>query len=144
MQTRGQPPSARLRSLAWACAIVGLVLACYWPALRGGLLWDDASHVTRPDLRSWAGLGRIWLSVGSTEQYYPVLHSAFWLEHRLWGDSTLGYHLANVALHGLACCLLAAALARLGALRLRSAQESAGGAGPGAGLPAGAAALAAA
>src|SRR5271166_161044 len=144
MQTRGQPPSARLRSLAWACAIVGLVLACYWPALRGGLLWDDASHVTRPDLRSWAGLGRIWLGVRSTEQYYPVLHSAFWLEHRLWGDSTLGYHLANVVLHSLACCLFMEALLRLDGLRAGDGQDRPAGAGPPAGrLPTGAAALAA-
>jgi tetratricopeptide (TPR) repeat protein len=24
-------------------------------------------------------------AVGATQQYYPVLHSAFWVEHRLWG-----------------------------------------------------------
>jgi len=123
--------SPRLRALAWAAVLLGLVLACYWPALRGGLVWDDASHVPRPDLRSWAGLGRIWLRFGATEQYYPALHSAFWLEHRLWGDSTLGYHLANVALHALNCWLVMAALRRLGELR-----------GPG-GLPPGAAAGAA-
>ena len=93
--------------------IYGLALACYWPALHGGLVWDDAGHVTRPDLRSWAGLGRIWFDLRATQQYYPVLHSAFWIEHRLWGDATLGYHLMNVLLHAAACCLLAVALQRL-------------------------------
>ena len=34
---------------------------------------------------------------GATQQYYPLLHSAFWLEHKLWGDATLGYHLVNIA-----------------------------------------------
>ena len=93
--------------------VFALVLLCYWPALRGALLWDDPAHVTRPELRSWAGLGRIWWDVGATQQYYPVLHSVFWIEHRLWGDSTLGYHLANVLWHAASCCLLALLLRRL-------------------------------
>ena len=93
--------------------VFGLVLACYWPALRGGLVWDDAAHVTRPDLRSWSGLVRIWSDLRATQQYYPVLHSAFWIEHRLWGDATLGYHLVNVLFHAASCCLLALVLQRL-------------------------------
>ncbi len=131
----GMPSPTRPRPApvpAWVLGglILGLVLACYWPALTGALVWDDASHVTRPDLRSWAGLGRIWCSLGATEQYYPVVHSAFWFEYRLWGASTLGYHLVNVFLHAADCCLLVVALVRLG--RMRAAA-----------LPAGAALLAA-
>jgi tetratricopeptide (TPR) repeat protein len=94
---------------AW---IAGLVLVCYWPALRGGMLWDDAAHVTAPELRSWAGLGRIWTEIRATQQFYPVLHSTFWIEHRLWGDAVLGYHLANVAQHALAALLLVGLLRR--------------------------------
>jgi Flp pilus assembly protein TadD len=93
--------------------IFGLVLFCYWPALHGALLWDDPAHVPRPDLQSWHGLGRIWTDLRATQQYYPVLFSAFWIEHRLWGDDTLGYHLANVVFHSLSCCLLALLLRRL-------------------------------
>ncbi len=36
---------------------------------------------------------------GATQQYYPLLHSAFWIEHHLWDDHPLGYHLLNLALH---------------------------------------------
>ena len=96
-----------------AVLVCGVVLACYWPALHGGLVWDDPAHVTRPELRSWAGLGRIWFDLHATQQYYPILHSAFWIEHRLWGDATLGYHLVNCLLHAAACCLLALVLRRL-------------------------------
>jgi protein O-mannosyl-transferase len=98
----------------WTAAlIVGLTLLCYWPALRGALLWDDDGHVTKPELRSLAGLGQIWFNIHATQQYYPLLHSAFWLEHALWGDETLGYHLVNVAEHALAACLLVLVLRRL-------------------------------
>ncbi|HTH47387.1 MAG TPA: tetratricopeptide repeat protein [Candidatus Limnocylindria bacterium] len=93
--------------------LLALVLACYWPALHGGILWDDPAHIPRRDLRSWSGLWRIWTDVKSTQQYYPVLFSAFWVEYRLWGDQTLGYHLVNVALHTTSCCLLAWLLRRL-------------------------------
>jgi tetratricopeptide (TPR) repeat protein len=42
-----------------------------------------------------------------------LLHSAFWIEHRLWGDAVLGYHLANVLLHAAAAGLLVLILRRL-------------------------------
>ena len=66
------------------------VFLAYQPAWQGGLIWDDDAHVTRPELRSLQGLYRIWFDLGATQQYYPLLHSAFWVEHRLWGDATLG------------------------------------------------------
>jgi tetratricopeptide (TPR) repeat protein len=100
-------------------AIVGLlaaVLAAYWPALRGGPLWDDDAHITIPDLQSARGLWRIWFELGATKQYYPVLHSAFWLQHRLWGDAMFGYHLTNILFHVVATILMAAILRRLGVM----------------------------
>ena len=96
-----------------AAAIFGLVWVCYWPALHGGVLWDDPAHITRVDLRSWSGLWRIWSDLRSTQQYYPVLFSAFWVEHRLWGDHTVGYHLVNLFFHSTSCCLFALILRRL-------------------------------
>jgi protein O-mannosyl-transferase len=90
-----------------------LTLLAYWPALQGGFVWDDDNHVTRPELQSLHGLGRIWSDLHAASQYYPLLHSAFWLEHRIWGDSVLGYHLLNVALHALSACLLVLILKRL-------------------------------
>ena len=104
------------RGPLWAAvsvlAVFGGTLAAYLPALHGGFLWDDAAHITARSLQGWDGLWKIWFRLGSTQQYYPVLHSAFWVEHRLWGDSVLGYHLVNVGLHAAAACLFALALAR--------------------------------
>ena len=100
------------RDHAWL-VILAAVFVAYLPALNGGPLWDDFSHITVPELRSLEGLWRIWSEVGATQQYYPLLHSAFWLEHRLWGDSFVGYHLAGVALHSAAAFLLVLILRRL-------------------------------
>ena len=98
----------------WIFAGIFLVtLLAYWPALSGGFIWDDDGHVTRADLRGLSGLFRIWFEFGATQQYYPALHSAFWLEHLVWGDAPLGYHLLNVLLHASAACLFCTLLRRL-------------------------------
>lgn len=88
-------------------------LIAYWPALQGGLLWDDESHVTKPELQSLHGLWRIWSDVRAVPQYYPLLHSAFWLEHQIWGNTVLGYHLTNVVLHTISAGLVVLLVRRL-------------------------------
>lgn len=85
----------------------------YRPVLHGGVLWDDAGHITKPSLQSVGGLYRIWFEVGATQQYYPLLHTAFWFEHKLWGDAMLGYHLVNVLWHLVAVTLVYAILKKL-------------------------------
>jgi tetratricopeptide (TPR) repeat protein len=85
----------------------------YRPALTGAVLWDDNAHITKPELRSFDGLSSIWLKLGATQQYYPLLHSAFWIEHKLWGDSVLGYHLVNVLWHMISVSLVYSILRKL-------------------------------
>jgi tetratricopeptide (TPR) repeat protein len=89
-----------------------VTLAAYQPAWHGGLLWDDVAHLTAPALTSWHGLGQIWTDFTATQQYYPVVNSAFWLMNRLWGHATLGYHLVNILLHACSAVLLARLLRR--------------------------------
>ncbi len=91
--------------------LVVAVFLVYQPAWQGALIWDDNAHVTKPELRSWHGLYRIWFDLKATQQYYPLLHSAFWIEHKLWGDATLGYHLLNIFLHATAALMVALVLA---------------------------------
>jgi tetratricopeptide (TPR) repeat protein len=99
---------------ALACAaIAGLTLLVYARTCGFGFIWDDAAHVTAPDLRSLGGLLRIWTEPGATQQYYPLLHGFFWLQFHLWGDAPAGYHAVNVLLHAGNACLLAAVVARL-------------------------------
>jgi tetratricopeptide (TPR) repeat protein len=97
----------------FAAALIVAVFLAYQPAWQGGFIWDDNVHVTKPELRSLQGLYHIWFDIGATQQYYPLLYSAFWFEHRLWGDATLGYHLLNILLHCLAALMVAIILRRL-------------------------------
>jgi tetratricopeptide (TPR) repeat protein len=98
--------------VAWLL-LVGLTLVVYAPSLTGQFLWDDDAHVTRPELRSLGGLERIWVDPGATQQYYPLLHTAFWIEHRIWGDAVLGYHVVSVVLHATSAWLLLLLMRRL-------------------------------
>jgi protein O-mannosyl-transferase len=99
----------------WVFASLLLIFAAiaYLPALNGTPIWDDDAHITRPELRSWDGLAKIWTQPGSTQQYYPFVHTVFWLEHQLWGDAPLGYHLVNLLLHCFSALLLLKILRRL-------------------------------
>jgi tetratricopeptide (TPR) repeat protein len=100
------------RFAPWAM-IFCATLAAYLPALQGSPLWDDGGHLTKPALQSLHGLWRIWFELGATQQYYPLLHSAFWFEHRIWGDAMLGYHLTNIVFHALSACLVVLIMRRL-------------------------------
>jgi protein O-mannosyl-transferase len=93
--------------------LLAALLAAYYPAWHGGPLWDDDAHLTRDALRSSAGLYRIWFEPGATQQYYPLVHSAFWILHKVFGDATLGYHLVSICLHALSSWLVAIVLRRL-------------------------------
>ncbi len=90
----------------WAGLLVLLVIAVYWPTLSNGFIWDDDAHVEmNRTLRSAGGLADIWFHLGATPQYYPLVHTTFWVEYHLWGLTPRGYHAVNMALHA-GCVLL--------------------------------------
>jgi tetratricopeptide (TPR) repeat protein len=108
-----QSPARAAAPAAVALLVCAAAVAAYWPALVGGFIWDDDGHVTRASLQPLHGLWSIWFQPGATQQYYPVLHTLFWFEHRLWGDSAAGYHVANLVLHLGGCLLFYRLLRRL-------------------------------
>jgi protein O-mannosyl-transferase len=106
-------PSSRNRDLLWGLLLLAATLFAYQPCWNGQPVWDDDINLIRPELRSSAGLVRIWTQLGATQQYYPLAYSVFWLEHHLWGASTLGYHLLNILLHVFSALLIVKILRRL-------------------------------
>jgi protein O-mannosyl-transferase len=96
----------RLRDWLWGLLLVIATLAAYQPAWNGKPIWDDDAHLTYPEHRSLAGLGRLWTEPGATQQYYPVVYTAFWVEDKFWGHAMLGYHLVNILMHVAAALLL--------------------------------------
>lgn len=113
LETPTGPSKSRWKDVLLLAALLLAVLAAYQPAWHGGRIWDDDAHLTRPELRSWSGLWRIWFELGATQQYYPLAHSAFWTEAQLWGDHLLGYHLVNIVLHAISAFLIIVILRRL-------------------------------
>ena len=92
---------------------IAVTTIAYFPALKGEPIWDDDAYLTSLDLRSFHGLARIWTHSDPTQQYYPLVYSAFWLEQKLWGDTPLPYHLVNIFLHAISAILLLRILQRL-------------------------------
>lgn len=102
-------------SLAWGGALFAIVVLTYIPALSCGFIWDDDDYVTEnATLRSVDGLRRIWFESGATPQYYPLVHTSYWLEYQLWGLDPAGYHFVNVLLHAANAVLVWGALSKLG------------------------------
>ena len=110
---KADPKPIISRDAGFAALVLVATFLAYLPALAGGFIWNDADYVTAPALRSLHGLARIWTEVGATQQYYPLLHSFFWVQHLLWGDHPLGYHVVAILLHAGSAVLFALVLRRL-------------------------------
>jgi tetratricopeptide (TPR) repeat protein len=127
------PKPIIFRTIEPGALIFCATLLAYLPALSGDFIWNDSDFVTAPALRSLDGLVRIWTEPGATQQYYPLLHGAFWVQHRFFGDHwqylpdlgplalaaaglVAGWRRAALRLHWLGAGLVAALAVLLGAL----------------------------
>src|SRR5947208_3914277 len=104
------------RSRAWFFALVlaGLTIFAYRPAWNGGFVWDDDVYITNNELLTAPdGLRRIWFSLDSPSQYFPLVYTTFRIEHAVWGLDPTGYHWVNLLLHIANALLVWLVLARL-------------------------------
>ncbi len=93
------PHSSRARVVAGAALIAALTIFGYYPALWGGFIWDDETLVTKnPLIKAPDGLVRFWFTAEAPD-YWPMTSTTFWLEWRLWGMNSSGYHWTNLLLH---------------------------------------------
>ena len=106
--------SSRGRALIFAVVLTALTIFAYRPAWHGGFLWDDDDYIIKNELLTASdGWQRIWFSLDSPSQYFPLTYSTFRIEHALWGLNTTGYHWINLLLHVGNALLIWAVLARL-------------------------------
>ena len=113
-----QPAKVTFTSRRWIF-VVALILAVvtifvYLPAWNGGFIWDDDQYVTKnPLLTATDGLWRIWFSLDSPSQYFPLTYTTLSIERALWGLDPTGYHWVNILLHVANALLLWRLLTRL-------------------------------
>lgn len=102
-----------------AAALFLLTCLAYSSVWRADFIWDDDQYVQNNDcLRTPAGLWRIWTDPYATPQYYPLVHTSYWLQYQMWGLHPRGYHVVNILIHAASAGLVWVCLRRLG---LRSA-----------------------
>src|SRR6185369_13766014 len=107
MPLAGLFSSSRARALLFGLILVAATIFVYKPAWHGGFIWDDDKYVVdnrllvAPD-----GLQKIWFSLSSPSQYFPLTYTTFRIERALWGLNPNGYHLVNILLHAANALLL--------------------------------------
>jgi len=90
-------------------------LAAHGRSVTNGFIWDDDYYVTyNGALHTLRGLWHIWSDPSATPQYYPLVHTTYWLEYHLWGLEPAGYHAVNALLHAGSTLLLHRVFCRLG------------------------------
>ena len=78
-------PRGRSQDWLWGAALVALAALVYLPSLKNGFIWDDDMYVVNNlTLRDSRGLAAIWFQLNATPQYYPLVHTTFWVEYHLW------------------------------------------------------------
>src|SRR6266496_2475151 len=74
--------SSRRRAFIFAFVLTAVTIFVYRPAWNGGFLWDDDVYITNNELLTAPdGLGRIWFSLDSPSQYFPLVYTTFRIEH---------------------------------------------------------------
>jgi len=101
--------TSRRSLVVGAVVILLLTFLVYWPALRGGFVWDDMILVEQNQLaKGDLNLRTVWFNTD-----FPLTTVMFWIQWLVWGKSTVGYHLINIMLHVASALLVWRVLAQL-------------------------------
>ena len=99
-QARSLLPTLSRANWLLGLFLVLVTIVAYQQAWHAGFIWDDDIYVTQNRLLTAPdGLRRIWFSLDSPSQYFPLVYTAFRLEYALWGLNPAGYHWVNILLH---------------------------------------------
>ena len=83
-------------------AFLAAIFVFYFPALSGEFIWDDVILSEEEAIHNWSGLWSIWFApseIVREKHYWPMTYTTFWLEHKLFGLSPIGYHIVNCILY---------------------------------------------
>ena len=79
--------------------ITVVAIIAYMPSISGGFIWDDyLLLVDNPLVKASDGLHQIWCTAQAID-YWPATNTSFWIEWRMWGMNSTGYHVTNLVLH---------------------------------------------
>ncbi|MGD0384270.1 MAG: hypothetical protein ABSA77_12165, partial [Thermoguttaceae bacterium] len=91
--------AVRFCAPAGAAIIASAVFLAYFPCLSGGFIFDDESIlINNPLVKASDGVYRFWCTAEAMD-YWPATYSTLWMEWRLWGIHSAGYHVTNIVLH---------------------------------------------
>ena len=110
-----RPSEPLLTALVVGAGVVLCVFA-YWPALSGGLVFDDYPLLV--DQNCWRGLSRVpaMLGVGGDAEgcgYRPIRYVSFAIDYSIAGFNVTFFHLSNLVYHLLAFVAVFALFQRL-------------------------------
>lgn len=115
-----------------ALAVLVVVLAVYFPAVRNGFVnWDDGQYVVyNPFIRSLDGaLIRKSFAGFHAANRHPLTWLSHALDYAIWGPDPFGHHLTNIILHAVnSYCVVLLVVLLLSAGRI-SAPTAAGRSG---------------
>ena len=98
--------AAPLGMPAGLALIAAVALAAYLPSVNGGFIWDDyLLLVDNALVKASDGVHRMWCTAQAID-YWPATNTSFWIEWRLWGLNSTGYHVTNLVLHVLESLLI--------------------------------------
>jgi hypothetical protein len=115
MTEKNAKPQAEKRHVLTGSAVLLIAtFLAYLPAIRAGFIWDDPDYVVgNHTLRTLDGLREMWLVPTSLPQWYPLVHTTFWIEYHLVGTNPTLYHIDNILLHAMSAILLWQLLSKL-------------------------------
>jgi tetratricopeptide (TPR) repeat protein len=91
---RGDQPPGRKYLIIAALSVSAVCLLVFINCLRNGWVFDDFIHVLdRPQLRSLSNV------LNLLSGYRPLRDISYAMDFALWGQSTVGFHFTNVAIH---------------------------------------------
>jgi len=86
--------------------LILLPLLIYSKSINNGYIWDDDVHIYKNShLKDLNGLKAIWIK-NTTNQYYPLTITFFWIAEKAWGLNPRGYHTMSIVFHAANTLLL--------------------------------------